>query len=270
MIIKLGRGGKFLSCSRYPDCDGALMMDGMEIKKTVPIGHDPVSGLPIYVLVGRFGPYVQLGEKVPKVKKVKKPRIKKVKKIKKVDTKDEKKDTSEVTEKSETKIAEPAEILAEPAAKPRMSSIPKGTNLSTITVADALRYLSLPRLLGNHPTDSKPITASAGRFGPYIVHDSDFRSLKKPDDVYTVTLARALEILAQPKATRKGAPVKVRVVGQHPKTGKDIVLYRKASAPADSTDSLFFKRGFQQIFVPRDIDPEKMTVEQAVEILGKK
>jgi len=270
MIIKLGRGGKFLSCSRYPDCDGALMMDGMEIKKTVPIGHDPVSGLPIYVLVGRFGPYVQLGEKVPKVKKVKKPRIKKAKKIKKVDTKDEKKDTSEVTEKSETKIAEPAEILAEPAAKPRMSSIPKGTNLSTITVADALRYLSLPRLLGNHPTDSKPITASAGRFGPYIVHDSDFRSLKKPDDVYTVTLARALEILAQPKATRKGAPVKVRVIGEHPKTGKDIVLYRKASAPADSTDSLFFKRGFQQIFVPRDIDPEKMTVEQAVEILGKK
>jgi DNA topoisomerase-1 len=261
MIIKLGRGGKFLSCSRYPDCDGALMMDGMEIKKTTPIGHDPATGLPIYVLVGRFGPYVQLGEKVPKVKKVKKPRA--TKKSKKIDT-------SEVAGKSETKTTEPAEIVAEAAAKPRMSSIPKGTDLSKITVADALRYLSLPRLLGNHPTDGKPITASAGRFGPYIVHDSDFRSLKKPDDVYTITLARALEILAQPKATRKGAPVKVRVVGQHPKTGKDIVLYRKASAPADSTDSLFFKRGFQQIYIPKGIDPEKMTVEQAVEILGKK
>jgi DNA topoisomerase-1 len=243
------------------------MIDGMEIKKTTPIGHDPATGLPIYVLVGRFGPYVQLGEKVPKVKKVKKPKKPRTTKNAK---KTKKGDTSELTKESETKIIEPAEIVAEPATKPRMSSIPKGTNLSTITVADALRYLSLPRLLGNHPTDSKPITASAGRFGPYIVHDSDFRSLKKPDDVYTVTLARALEILAQPKATRKGAPVKVRVVGQHPKTGKDIVLYRKASAPADSTDSLFFKRGFQQIFVPRDIDPEKMTVEQAVEILGKK
>jgi DNA topoisomerase-1 len=255
MIIKLGRGGKFLSCSRYPDCDGALMMDGMEIKKTTPIGHDPATGLPIYVLVGRFGPYVQLGEKVLKVKKVKKPRLKKIKK-------------SELAEKSETKIVEQAEMT--PVVKPRMSSIPKGTDLSKITVADALRYLSLPRLLGNHPTDGKPITASAGRFGPYIVHDSDFRSLKKPDDVYTVTLARALEILAQPKATRKGAPVKVRVIGQHPKTGKDIVLYRKADAPADSTDSLFFKRGFQQIFIPKGIDPEKMTVEEAVEILGKK
>jgi DNA topoisomerase-1 len=267
MIIKLGRGGKFLSCSRYPDCDGALMMDGMEIKKTTPIGHDPATGLPIYVLVGRFGPYVQLGEKVPKVKKVKKPKKPRTTKNAK---KTKKGDTSELTKESETKIIEPAEIVAEPATKPRMSSIPKGTNLSTITVTDALRYLSLPRLLGNHPTDSKPITASAGRFGPYIVHDSDFRSLKKPDDVYTVTLARALEILAQPKTTRKGAPVKVRVIGQHPKTGKDIVLYRKASAPADSTDSLFFKRGFQQIYIPRDIDPEKMTVEQAVEILGKK
>jgi DNA topoisomerase-1 len=260
MIIKLGRGGKFLSCSRYPDCTGALMMDGMEIKKTVPIGHDPATSLPIYVLVGRFGPYVQLGEKMPKAKKVKKPRTKKIKK-------------TETTKEGELEKLQKETIESTVVAlptKPRMASIPKGTDLSKISVADALRYLSLPRLLGNHPIDSKPITASAGRFGPYIVHDGDFRSLKKPDDVYTVTLARALEILVQPKATRKGAPIKVRVIGVHPKTGKDIVLYRKASTTPDSTDSLFFKRGFQQIFIPKGIDPEKMTVEQAVEILTRK
>jgi DNA topoisomerase-1 len=62
MIIKLSRGGKFLSCSRYPDCDGALTMDGHEIKKDEPIGFHPDSGLPIFVNVGRYGPYVQLGE----------------------------------------------------------------------------------------------------------------------------------------------------------------------------------------------------------------
>ena len=69
MIIKLGRNGKFLSCSRYPDCEGALMMDGTEIKKDEPIGTDPVTGMPIFVLVGKYGPYVQLGQRMAKPKK---------------------------------------------------------------------------------------------------------------------------------------------------------------------------------------------------------
>ncbi|MCX6719469.1 MAG: DNA topoisomerase, partial [Candidatus Taylorbacteria bacterium] len=72
MQIKLGRGGKFLSCSDYPECDGALTIDGVEFKKDEPIGTDPATGLPIFVLNGRFGPYVQLGLKLPKEKKVRK------------------------------------------------------------------------------------------------------------------------------------------------------------------------------------------------------
>jgi len=66
---------------------------------------------------------------------------------------------------------------------------------------DALTYLSLPRELGLHPETGKMITASIGRFGPYIVHDGDFRSLKK-DNVYTIELPRALEILKEEKKTR--------------------------------------------------------------------
>ncbi|MEI6057725.1 MAG: type I DNA topoisomerase [bacterium] len=252
MVVKLGRGGKFLSCSRYPDCDGALMMDGHEIKKNEPLGIDPTTGLPIYVLVGRFGPYVQLGEKVPKEKKVKKekkPRVTKTSKTKKA---------SEVVAVT---AAIPEEIKATPAAKPRMASIPKGVDLGSITITDALKYLSLPRVLGNHPVDGKPISASAGRFGPYIVHDSDFRSLKK-DDVYHITLERALEILAIPKATRKGVE-KLRVVGPHPKTGKDIVLYKSARG-------VFLKKGFQMIFLPSTVLPDTLTPEQAVAYLTKK
>ncbi len=265
MIIKLGRGGKFLSCSRYPDCTGALMLDGTEIKKDTPIGLDPKTGLPIYVLVGRFGPYVQLGEKVPKVKvvKVKKPR--KTKKATEVKTEGE----NQTTENN-TPAPAPVEM-----AKPRMASIPKGIDLSKITVEEALRYLSLPRILGNHPADDKPITASAGRFGPYIVHDSDFRSIKKPDDVYSITLARALEILSQPKAFRKGAPVQVRVIGKHPKTGRDIILYKKAntsktSSASESSEKPFLKKGFKQIYIPKEIDPETMTIDEAMTLLSKR
>jgi DNA topoisomerase-1 len=162
MVIKLGRGGKFLSCSRYPDCDGALTMEGLEIKKDEPIGNDPETGLPIFLLVGKYGPYVQLGERV-KGKGSKK------------------------------------------AAKPKMASVPKDKDLTTVTLKDALTYLTLPRELGTHPDTGEKITANIGRFGPYIAHNTkpkpDFRSLKV-DDVYTIELPRALEILKEEKKKR--------------------------------------------------------------------
>jgi DNA topoisomerase-1 len=164
MLIKLGKNGKFLSCLRYPDCDGALMLDGTEIKKDEPIGLHPDTGLPIFVLVGKYGPYVQMGEKSKKTK-----------------TKDKTK---------------------EKAIKPKMASIPKDKDLSTVTVADAVKYLSLPKELGQNPENGKMISASIGRFGPYIVCDGDFRSLKT-DDVYSITLKRALEILSLPKKISK-------------------------------------------------------------------
>ncbi|MES2623118.1 MAG: type I DNA topoisomerase [Patescibacteria group bacterium] len=69
MDIKLSRGGKFLSCSRFPECTGSLTIDGVEIKADEPIGTDPATELPIFVKNGRFGPFVQLGEKTPKMKK---------------------------------------------------------------------------------------------------------------------------------------------------------------------------------------------------------
>jgi DNA topoisomerase-1 len=158
MVWKLSRNGKFMSCSRFPECQGALTAEGHEIKTAEPIGIDPETGLSIFIKIGRFGPYVQLGEK----------------------SKDKKDKT-----------------------KPRMASIPKEKNPETVTMADALKYLSLPRKLGVHPDTGQAISANVGRFGPYIVHDGDFRSLKK-DDVYDVTLDRALDILKEPKKARFG------------------------------------------------------------------
>jgi DNA topoisomerase I len=194
MDIKLGRMGKFLSCSRYPDCEGALMLDGTEIKKGEPIGIDPASGLPIFVLNGRFGPYVQLGAQTPKVKKAKKPKAPKATKSKK----------TRAGETPDPIIANDAILDAKAAApiKPRMASIPKGVDLGSITVADAMRFLSVPRKLGDHPITGKTVTASIGRFGPYVVHDGNYRSIKAPLNVYDITLEQALELLAKEKKPR--------------------------------------------------------------------
>ncbi|MBN2093931.1 MAG: type I DNA topoisomerase [Candidatus Zambryskibacteria bacterium] len=153
MVIKLGKSGKFLSCEKFPKCKGIRNLDGSEIEKAKKLGIELETGLPILVLEGRYGPYVQLGEK------------------------------------NETN------------KKPRRASIPKDKDPSTVTFEEAVKYLSLPRELGKHPKTGETISANIGRFGPYIVHQKDFRSLKK-DDVYTIKLPRALEIFAEPKKQR--------------------------------------------------------------------
>ena len=83
-----------------------------------------------------------------------------------------------------------------------MASIPKTMDPSKVTVADALTYLSLPKTLGTDPKTGKDVVASMGRFGPYVVSEGNFRSVKIPDSVYTITLERALELLAQEKKPR--------------------------------------------------------------------
>ena len=185
MLYKLGRGGKFMSCARYPECEGARTEAGGMVEPDTPIGTYPETGESIFVLDGRFGPYVQVGD--PKVAK----------------------------EKGKKKI------------KPKRASLPKGKDPATVTLEEALVYLSLPRVLGVHPETGDSITASVGRFGPYIVHQKDFRSLKT-DDVYTIELPRALEILREPKRVGRGrfAKKKSRVAGtKKPHTRKECVVF---------------------------------------------
>ncbi len=165
MVFKLSTTGKFMSCARFPECTGARTDTGGLVEPDKPIGIYPETGEPIFVLTGRFGPYVQVGD--PKTAK-------------------------DANGKKKAKLE-----------KPKRASLPKGKDPSTVTLEEALTYLSLPRVLGAHPETGEPITASIGRFGPYIVHQTDFRSLKK-DDVYTISLARALEILAEPKKAGRG------------------------------------------------------------------
>ena len=216
MVVKLGRGGKFLSCSDFPECHGARLIDGTEITEDEPIGQHPESGEDIYLLTGRYGPYVQLGKTPEKVKGKK-------------------------------------------AAAPRRASLPKDKAPEDVTVDDAVKYLSLPRTLGAHPETGNDVNANIGRFGPFIVHDGDFRSLKGDDDPYTITHERALEILKEPKPGRKGEKV-VKELGPHPRTKKPIKVY-------ESKSGKFLRRGFKRIPIPDDTDIDTLTPEVAAEMM---
>lgn len=215
MVIKLGRSGKFLSCSDYPDCEGALTLEGKELGKEEPIGKHPKTGEEIYVLEGRFGPYVQLGP-TP-------------------DKKDKK------------------------ASKPRRASLPKDFKVEDVTIALATKLLMLPRDVGPHPEDGEMVIANIGRFGPYIGHHREFRSLKGDDSPYTITLERALEILKEPKALPKGVEL-IKVLGKHPKTGKDVRLLKSKSGH-------YLQKGMKRLYLD-DEQVKGLDLEKAMAIIS--
>jgi len=234
MEFKLGRGGVFMSCKRYPDCMGARTEKGDELKSDTPIGNHPETGLPIYIRTGRFGPYVEM-PLAPEEKK------------------------EEPAPEEKTKSGKPKRRKKAKRPDAKRASIPPKTDLSKITLEDAVRYLSLPRVLGDNPETGKPISAGIGRFGPFIVHDVEFRSIKPPDDPYTITLERALAILKEPKKPPRGVEI-VREIGKHPKTGKQLVLYK-------SKQGYFLKKGLRRIYFPETVKPDAITPEEAAEYL---
>ena len=110
-------------------------------------------------------------------------------------------------------------------AKPRTASLLKSMALDTVTLDDALKLLTLPRVLGE--LDGEQVTVQNGRYGPYAKKGSDSRSLESEDQLFTLTLAEAKELFAQPKARgrRTGAAAPpLRELGEDPATGKPMVI----------------------------------------------
>jgi DNA topoisomerase I len=186
------------------------------------LGMHPDTGEAIYVLIGTYGPYVQLGE---------------------------------VEEGSKT--------------KPKRSSFPKGITPENITLEQAVGLLTLPRTLGMHPESDCKVQSSLGRFGPYVVHDQgkngkDYRSLKGDDDPVTITLERALELLAQPKATRgKKSTTPLREMGPHPIDEEPVNIY-------DGPYGNYIKHGKVNASLPEGETIETLTMEMAVAALAAK
>lgn len=153
--------------------------------------------------------------------------------------------------------------------KPKRASLPKGVKPEDMTLDMAVGLLSLPRPLGEHPETKRTVYAGLGRFGPYVVHDKgkdgkDYRSLKKEDDVLTVALPRALELLAQPKLGRgRSAPTPLRVIGAHPKDKQPVNLFEGQYGP-------YVKHGTVSASIPKDKDPATVTLEEALELIAAK
>ena len=238
----------------------------IQLRKDGPpsLGVDPQTGLKVYVMTGRYGPYLQLGEN----EELQTPAPAPTEKRTIVDG-----DTGEVLEKPEEKKAKgkgkgkKAAKAEKPKSTVKRVVIPKGLTPDTVTLAQALGLLALPRTLGNDE-QGRRIQAGLGRFGPFVVKSGgdlpspEYRSLKKEDDILTVDLARALQLFAEPKMGR-GRRAKAQALknfGNHPREKKAIELFNGPYGP-------YVKCGKVNASVPKEIKPEDLSLEKAIELI---
>jgi DNA topoisomerase-1 len=231
----------------------------------------PLAGTDIVVRVGRYGPYLERGEQRANVPEDMAP--------------------DELTpEKAEELLAQPTgdkvlgpdpesghllvaktgrfgpyvtEQLEENAkAKPRTASLLKSMTLDTVTLEDALKLLSLPRVLGE--LDGEQVTVQNGRYGPYVKRGADSRSLGSEEEMFTVTLEAAKALLAQPKARGRGARAAtppLREMGADPATGNPMVIKDGRFGP-------YVTDGETNASLRKGDEVASITVERAAELLA--
>ncbi len=200
----------------YPgDLNKEALMDMIDKKSKghESLGRDPVTKEDIYILNGRYGPYVQRGS----VQADKKNPVKRV-------------------------------------------SIPKGLSEEDIDLSMAVKLLKLPETLGMHPKTSKEIKKGIGRFGPYIVHDGDFRSIKSIDEFLKMNCKTALDILKEPKKKTSRKKI-LKDLGTHKDTGQTIQILDGKYGP-------YIQHGSQRISLPKEISVSNITIHQALGLLG--
>ncbi|HEX8469714.1 MAG TPA: type I DNA topoisomerase [Brevundimonas sp.] len=151
------------------------------------------------------------------------------------------------------------------AAKPKRSSLPKGWSPASLTLEQALRLLALPREVGMHPEDGKPITAGLGRYGPFVLHAGTYANVADIDEVFEVGLNRAVVLLAEKRAGKfagRGAAVApLKDLGAHPETGEPIHVMAGRFGP-------YVKSGKINATLPKGTAPEDLTLEVALPLLA--
>jgi DNA topoisomerase-1 len=162
------------------------------------------------------------------------------------------------------------------AVKPRTASLFKSMSLDTVTLGDALKLMSLPRVVGKD-AEGVEITAQNGRYGPYLKKGTDSRSLQSEDQLFTITLEEALEIYSQPKQRgRAAAKPPLKELGEDPVSGKPVVVKDGRFGPyvtdgetnatlrsADSVEEITPERGYELLAEKRAKAPAKKTAKKA-------
>lgn len=144
-------------------------------------------------------------------------------------------------------------------AKPKRVSWPKEMPVDSADLAGALKLLSLPRDLGLHPETNKKVIVNIGRFGPYIGHDGKFKSIPRTDSIFDIELGRAVELLAQAK---DGNTV-LRTLGDHPVDKTTVEICSGRYGP-------YARHGKINATLPKDVSPDEITLEQALELIAAK
>ena len=147
------------------------------------------------------------------------------------------------------------------ATKPKRSSIPDGITLDEIDLELALSLLALPRDVGAHPEDGVMIQAGLGRFGPYVKHGTVYASLPEPREVLSVGLNRAVTVLAEKGKGRRGRAGPLKDLGVHPEDEKPVTIHDGRYGP-------YVKHGKTNATIPRDRDPQEVTLDEALELIA--
>ena len=194
------------------------------------LGIHPETNLPLIAKSGRFGPYIT--EVLPEPEMV-------------VDKK-----TGELKKPRKKKDA----------PKPKTASLLSTMSLDTITIDDALKLMSLPRTLGNY--EEVPITVQNGRYGPYMTHGTDSRTLTSEDQLFDITLDQAIELYKQPKVRRRGvAKPPLKDLGIDPASSKPVLV-------KDGRFGIYITDGETNATLRRGDTVEFLTLERGLELLA--
>ncbi|MDQ0378727.1 type I DNA topoisomerase [Amycolatopsis thermophila] len=193
------------------------------------LGVDPVSGHEIVAKEGRFGPYV----------------------------------TEVLPEPEEAEGGKKTSKAKKP--KPRTGSLFQSMDIQTVTLEDALKLLSLPRVVGKDPESGEEITAQNGRYGPYLKKGTDSRSLSSEDQIFSITLDEALKIYAEPKQRGRRGPAKppLKELGEDPVSKKPMVVKDGRFGP-------YVTDGEYNATLRKGDSIEGLTPERASELLAEK
>ncbi|MEL6838002.1 MAG: type I DNA topoisomerase [Pseudomonadota bacterium] len=157
--------------------------------------------------------------------------------------------------------------------KPPRTGVPEGWNPEEIGLPDALRLLELPRLIGQHPEDGVNVWANLGRYGPYLKHaeSTSFKggtnaNLPTIEDVWTVGMNHAVQLLAEKKASRGGrgkAAVPIRELGEHPEAGGPVNIFDGKYGPYVKWEKI-------NATIPDTVEPADLTMAQAVDLIDER